>query len=127
MNKILATCYLHGFILLQSFVLRRKLVAHNDAYPFVVEWVMKPYKGKLTNWKFTDTYGPVKVSAPYLLCLFVDHPDFQGKSGYTSWVVRFDKETGQVETRNSLYQLSGEGYVPVNFPDLTETVKVLYP
>jgi len=66
----------------------------------------KPHKGKITNW----TTQPVQdCGLGYLIVgEFVNHPDFgNAPNGHTSWVEKHDRETGEIETRNSRYTLVG--------------------
>lgn len=88
---------------------------------------MKPYKGRLTNWSFTDEMGGFYTDRPYIRCQFLDHPYFAGKAGHTSWVEKYDPQTGEVETRNSMYRLVGPGKLPKSLADITDTVDVEFP
>lgn len=80
----------------------------------------KPHRGSLKDWwihypmvDFDESEG----SLGYLICgTFVDHEDFAGQYGGTSWVMKHDVETGNVETLNSLYKLIG--------PPIKEPVRV---
>jgi hypothetical protein len=40
---------------------------------------------------------------------FVDHPHFAGRFGHTSYIVKHNEATGEVETRNSRYTLLPDG------------------
>ena len=64
----------------------------------------KPFRGFLADWSKHPTPHGLGF---YLRCKFVDHPYFAGERGHTSYVVKHDKETGIVETRNSIYHLYG--------------------
>jgi hypothetical protein len=61
---------------------------------------MKPHKGTINNWYKKHWYGRHIIIGD-----FVDHHEFAGKSGHTSYIVKHDEETGEVETRNSRYTL----------------------
>jgi hypothetical protein len=61
---------------------------------------MKPHKGTIDNWYKLPVQGRTVIIGD-----FVDHPEFAGKQGHTSYIVKHDKETGEVETRNSRYTL----------------------
>lgn len=62
----------------------------------------KPYKGILTNWaKRSCNYG----LGYYIIGTFLGHPEFDGMNGHTSYVVKHNEETGEIETRNSRYVL----------------------
>jgi hypothetical protein len=62
----------------------------------------KPYKGRITGWSLTRFGLKTIVTG-----LFVDHPQFAGQRGHTSYVVSLDRY-GQLETRNSRYLLVSE-------------------
>ncbi|MDE2099570.1 MAG: hypothetical protein KGL39_20125 [Patescibacteria group bacterium] len=65
----------------------------------------KPHKGKIKNWtKLPTGMGPLGF---YIWGEFVDHPDFGNKVTNTSYVVKHDEQTGDIETRNSRYTLIG--------------------
>ena len=70
---------------------------------------MKQSKGKIKNWwkHYPDKcWGSEGLG--YIICgTFVDHPDFDGKSGCTSFVTQHNEELGVVETLNSYYTLIG--------------------
>ena len=76
----------------------------------------KPHKGTLINWykrECGDEYG----LGYFLECTFVEHPEFQGEHGHTSYVISEsrptpskhtlmgDAEPIEIETRNSRYTL----------------------
>lgn len=64
----------------------------------------KPHKGKISNWAKRETISQ-KGLGYYIIGKFVDHPDFAGDFGHTSYVVAHDEVTGEIETRNSRYTL----------------------
>jgi hypothetical protein len=66
----------------------------------------KPHKGTITDWWKCPCDRPNTLG--YCIAgTFKDHPQFAGYDGYTSWVVKHDEATGEVETRNSRYTLEG--------------------
>jgi hypothetical protein len=65
----------------------------------------KPFNGTLTNW--SRAYVTDEGLGYIVVGIFVDHPQFAGRAGHTSWVVKYDEETGEIETRNSRYKLEG--------------------
>lgn len=73
---------------------------------------MKDHKGSLTNWWVfypdrAEKFAP-KESLGYIIRgTFVDHEDFAGEDGHTSWVVSHDETSGYIETMNSRYTLLG--------------------
>lgn len=70
--------------------------------------MIKPHKGSLRLWRKHVPSGNFKsFGLGYIICgVFVDHPDFAGETGHTSWVVKH--EGNEVETINSRYTLVGE-------------------
>jgi hypothetical protein len=66
----------------------------------------KPHKGRIHSWvkmQIGDDYG-------LGWCAYgraEDHPDFGNHHIRTSYVVKHDEATGEVETRNSRYTLVG--------------------
>lgn len=76
----------------------------------------KPYKGTISQWHkhYPDSY-PGESLGFLILGLFDNHPQFAGRCGHTSMVVKADMvrntETGEtrqmIETLNSLYILIG--------------------
>lgn len=72
---------------------------------------MKPFMGNLQNWQFKKC-APAYGLGFYVTAVFDGHPRFHGRFGHTSWVEKFDRETMEIETRNSVYKLVGAGYVP---------------
>lgn len=67
----------------------------------------KPHKGSLKNW-YKFGLGIDKGLGYVIIGEFVDHPEFAGKEGHTSYVVKH--EGNEVETNNSRYTLIGEEY-----------------
>lgn len=67
----------------------------------------KPNKGSIRDW-CKRRIGNYTI----ILGTFVDHPDFAGRKGHTSYVVNLTKEAETdnyvCETRNSVYTLLGE-------------------
>jgi len=65
---------------------------------------MKPFKGIIEGWR------RVRISrGRYIIGgWFVDHPEFAGKFGHTSYIVHHNEATGELETRNSRYSLGKE-------------------
>jgi hypothetical protein len=74
---------------------------------------MKPFMGNLQNWTFVKC-DPQYGLGYYVVAVFDGHPRFHGRKGHTSWVEKFYLETMTIETRNSTYQLVGEGEIPVD-------------
>lgn len=67
----------------------------------------KQHKGSIKDW----TKIPCSLGLGYLIVgTFVDHPWFAGKPGNTSYVVKHDDATGEIETKNSRYTLIGAEY-----------------
>lgn len=65
----------------------------------------KPFKGRLENvvkQRFPLSYAPNSLGY-YYICTFLDHPQFAGRRGHTSYVVA--EEGNMVETRNSRYEI----------------------
>jgi hypothetical protein len=75
--------------------------------------VVKPHNGTIRNWyrahfdkAETENYYKEDVGLGYMIRgKFLDHPYYAGQFGHTSWVMSFDEETGEIETRNSRYTL----------------------
>jgi hypothetical protein len=66
----------------------------------------KPHYGRIKNWCFVA--GGNNGRNLFVIGDALDHPSIrEGIS--TSTVVRFDAETGEIETRNSRYRLVDEG------------------
>jgi hypothetical protein len=85
----------------------------------------KTHKGSIKDWvklPIRDCPG-----LGYIICgTFVDHEDFGGRYGHTSYVVEHDETTGEIETRNSRYTLVGKEYVqsePVNEEKLPASMR----
>lgn len=73
---------------------------------------MKPFKGEILNWT-TRQVDPIheheykeKTLGFYVTGTFKDHPQFHGRYGHTSMIVKVGKR-GMVETLNSRYRLVG--------------------
>ena len=68
----------------------------------------KPHNGRIKNW-FKDSTDCDGKGLGYLIRgHFVDHPVYAGqRGGHTSYVVKHDETTGEIETRNSRYLLVG--------------------
>lgn len=63
----------------------------------------KPHKGRIDDW-YKSECGAAGLG--YLIRgKFLDHPDFSGYYGHTSYIVKHDEATGEIETRNSRYTL----------------------
>lgn len=77
----------------------------------------KPHRGKITDWwraeidlELHRKHFPGEDLGPgyYIRGTFVGHPIFGwSPNSYTSWIVKHDEVTGEVETRNSRYTLVG--------------------
>ena len=69
----------------------------------------KPYKGIITDW--TRMACPMGLGF-YIVGQSKDHPIYgptqPGHVFHTSWVVEHNKKTGEIETCNSRYTLSGK-------------------
>lgn len=78
----------------------------------------KPFKGIISNWKkvpidlikLKEDYPNEKDYGLgyYITGVPHGHPNFKNWI-YTSWVVKHNETTGEVETRNSIYRLEGPG------------------
>jgi NTP pyrophosphatase (non-canonical NTP hydrolase) len=64
----------------------------------------KPHKGKIKDWHREPA---LKKGRFIVVGTLVDHPDFAGNQGYTSYIVALDEQTGELEARNSRYTLVG--------------------
>lgn len=62
----------------------------------------KPYKGSISDWE-ERRISPRRGLGYLIVELFVDHPQFAGKFGFTSDVIA--REGNEIETRNSRYTL----------------------
>ena len=69
---------------------------------------MKPHKGRIFVHKEWPCPG-YGLGYAYI-CTFVDHPEFSGKTGNTSWVIKDDRDLPrhkndgyEIETKNSRY------------------------
>lgn len=71
----------------------------------------KPHLGKIKSWFKRET-DPESGLGYQIIGMFVDHPDFKGEVGHTSYVVSHDETTGEIETRNSRYTLEGAELIP---------------
>lgn len=69
--------------------------------------IEKPHKGRIENWYKAETHPDYGLGY-YIRGRFVDHPQFAGETGHTSYIVAHDKDTGEIETRNSRYTLVGK-------------------
>lgn len=68
---------------------------------------VKPHKGKIKNWYKREI--SISQGLGYqIMGEFVDHEDFAGYEGWTSFVVAHDEATGEIETLNSRYTLVDE-------------------
>ena len=80
---------------------------------------MKPYKGSIKDWYVfypSPQWKPQELG--YVIKgTFVDHEDFAGEQGGTSWVVEHDEGSGEIETLNSRYNLIGD---PIRKPQRYE-------
>lgn len=64
----------------------------------------KPHKGRIENWQ--KTQHPLAGGLGYIIeGRFLDHPEFALMNGHTSYIVKHDETTGEIETRNSRYTL----------------------
>jgi len=64
----------------------------------------KPYKGRIADW--VKTHCNPAFGLGYIIeGIFIDHPQFAGMHGHTSYIVKHNEETGEIETRNSIYTL----------------------
>ena len=65
---------------------------------------LKPHKGMISDWFKL----PCGLGLGYLIMGHLrDHEDYRGGVGNTSYVVKHDEATGEIETRNSRYTLVG--------------------
>lgn len=65
----------------------------------------KPHKGRIVHWapcQSTDKDNRGTLGY-YIKGVFLDHPQFYGKPGYTSNIVA--RKDNEIETRNSRYTL----------------------
>ena len=60
----------------------------------------KPHKGRIINYTLLAANNKFAFSGVAL-----DHPEFKGRNIITSYVVKYDRESGEIETLNSLYTL----------------------
>lgn len=66
----------------------------------------KPHYGRIKNWCKKVCEGGLG----YIITgEFLDHPQYRGPYCHTSYVVAHDVITGEIETRNSRYQLVVDG------------------
>ncbi len=65
---------------------------------------IKPHKGSIKDWY---KYGCTLGLGYMIIGTFVDHPKFVGETGNTSYVIKHDEKTGEIETNNSRYTLVG--------------------
>lgn len=64
----------------------------------------KPHCGRIEHWHREEC----DAGLGYLIIgTFVDHPEFGGDRGHTSYVVSHNMDSGEIETRNSRYTLVG--------------------
>ncbi len=63
---------------------------------------MKPHKGTIRDWVELPCRGGLGY---YIAGHSIDHPQFGGGEIYTSWVVKHDRATNEIETNNSRYTL----------------------
>lgn len=66
---------------------------------------VKPHYGRIETW-YKSYCGP-KGLGYFIIGRFLDHPRFALLNGHTSYVVKHDEYTGEIETRNSRYTLVG--------------------
>jgi hypothetical protein len=72
---------------------------------------VKPHMGRIQNWRRVDDAGGLGY---VIVGRMLDHERFKGSyNAHTSYVVKHDEKTGEIETRNSRYTLVG----PENFRD----------
>lgn len=86
--------------------LKNKPVAYNEGEPpsgdVRVAEPHKPHNGRIEKWrKVTTDNGLGYLIRGYSL----DHPHYKGSFMYTSYVVRHDEASGEIETLNSRYTL----------------------
>jgi hypothetical protein len=67
--------------------------------------MQKPHKGRITEWAKREC-PPEYGLGFFIVGKFVDHPEFSGQFGWTSYVAAHDEATGEIETRNSRYTLT---------------------
>lgn len=67
----------------------------------------KPHLGAIENWGKAECKSGLGY---YIVGLFVNHPQFEGSVGHTSYIIAHEGD--EIETRNSRYTLIGEEYVP---------------
>lgn len=66
---------------------------------------VKPHMGSIAQWRREMLPGH---GLGYRICgQSIDHPRWGGCPMYTSYVVKHDEATGEIETRNSRYTLIG--------------------
>ena len=71
-----------------------------------LEQTAKPFKGEIRDWYRVPCDRGVGF---YVMGAFQDHPDAPaGTFSNTSYVVKHDPKTGDIETKNSRYRLVGE-------------------
>ena len=64
----------------------------------------KPHYGRIQDWRKVEC---TRKGLGYIVVgHFLDHPEFAGcKNAHTSYVIKHDEESGEIETRNSRYTL----------------------
>ena len=77
----------------------------------------KPHHGRITGWWLhypLDDFEPPEGAPGYIVRgNLIDHPMWDERdpwmkdSGHTSWVLKHDEATGEIETLNSRYTLVG--------------------
>jgi len=84
----------------------------------------KPHFGRIKDWRFCQNEPN---AAPYISGYFLDHPLMRGTDGYTSRVVKYDADSGEIETRNSRYRLVSDGEMSAHpgFPKKHDTMRFL--
>lgn len=66
----------------------------------------KPHRGRIKDWHFIQALAN---TPPHIEGTFLDHPALLGEYGRTTSVLKYDFETGEIETRNTRYKLVSEG------------------
>lgn len=73
--------------------------------------VEKPYRGRIKNWTKVPCDDGGRGLGYLIIGDFIDHPDYKSDDSWdrawwrTSWVVKHDTATGEIETNNSRYTL----------------------
>jgi len=77
----------------------------------------KPHLGRIANW---TRYHLPAFGHDIIVGTFLDHPQWPGKRGHTSWIVSMEGD--EIETRNSRYRLVEDAALEAYVDAILETV-----